>query len=84
MARSRTVPSGSIEELVEFFETHDMGDALDQMPEVQFDVDLKRKTHFVAVAEDLVGRIAEIARSKQVSSEALINSMLREKIAEGT
>ncbi len=74
--------SRSIDELVEYFETHDMGDDLDQMPEVQIDVDLARRTHLVAVAEDLVGKIADMARSRHVSSESLINSMLREKIAE--
>ena len=74
--------SGSIDELVEYFETHDMGDDLDDMPEVQFDIDLDRRTHLVAVAEDLVGKIAEMARSRHISSESLIDSMLREKIAE--
>ena len=74
--------SGSIDDLVEYFETHDMGDDLEGLPEVQFDIDLKRRTHLVAVAEDLVGKIGEMARSRHISSESLINSMLREKIAE--
>lgn len=74
--------NGSIAELVEYFETHDMGDHLDHLPEVQFDVNLKRRTHLVAVAEDLVSKIGEMARSRHISSELLINSMLREKIAE--
>ncbi len=74
--------SGSIDELVEYFETHDMGDDLENLPEVQFDIDLGRRTHLVAVAEDLVGKIGEMARSRHISSESLINSILREKIAE--
>lgn len=83
MPENRALPD-SLQELVELFDTHDMGDHLDQMPEVQADVDLKASTHLVAVAEDLVGRIAEIARARHISSEALINLMLREKIAEAS
>ena len=32
-------------ELVEFFDTHDMGEYEEALPEVHFDVDLQRKTH---------------------------------------
>ena len=75
---------GSTDDLVEYFETHDMGDDLAHLPEVEFDIDLERRTHLVAVAEDLVGKIGEIARSRHISSESLINSMLREKLAEAS
>jgi SNF2 family DNA or RNA helicase len=39
----------SIDELVEFFDTHDMGDYLEELPEVNFEVDIKRKkqNHFI-------------------------------------
>ena len=84
MARSKgeSLPTGSIDDLVEFFEAHDMGDYWDEMPEVHFDVDIKHRAHLVAVDDDLVDRIAEVARTKHVSSESLINSLLREKLAE--
>jgi hypothetical protein len=86
MARSKTesLPRGSIDELVEFFDTHDMGDYWDQMPEVHFDVDIQRRSHLVAVDDDLVGKITEVARARHVSSESLINSFLREKLAQAT
>ncbi len=84
MARSKTesLPTGSVDELVEFFDTHDMGAYWDQMPEVHFDIDIRRRSHLVAVDEDIVGKIAEVARARHVSSESLINSLLREKLAE--
>ncbi len=86
MARSRakSLPTGSIDELVEFFDGHDMGDHWDQMPEVDFDVDIERRSHLVAVDDDIVGKITKVARARHVSSQSLINSLLREKLAEAT
>jgi CopG antitoxin of type II toxin-antitoxin system len=34
---------GSSQELVDFFDTHDMGEYESQLPEVEFDIDLKRE-----------------------------------------
>ena len=43
MARSKqqTVPvPKKLDDLVEFFETHDMGDYLEQMPEAEFEIEI--------------------------------------------
>ena len=72
----------SLAELVEFFETHDMGEYWDQMPEAHFDIDIRRRKHLVALDDDLAGAVSKIARSRHVSSEALVNALLREKLAE--
>ena len=82
--KHRLLPTGSLDDLVEFFETHDMGDYLDQMPEVKMDIDLRHRKHLVALDEDLAGQVAKIARSLHVSSESLINTLLREKLAEAS
>jgi CopG antitoxin of type II toxin-antitoxin system len=74
--------SNSIAKLVELFDTHDMGELWDQMPEADFDIDLRRRRHLVALDDDLASEVAKIARSRHVSSESLINSLLREKLAE--
>lgn len=80
-SKSKTLPpSKSITELEDFFETHDMGDYWDQMPEAHFDVNIKRRKHLVALEEDIVAKVTEIAKVKKVSSEALINTWLKEKI----
>jgi hypothetical protein len=75
---------GSLDDLVEFFDTHDLGEYLQQMPEVDFEVNIKKKTHLFALDEGLVNKLMEIARSSQVPSETLINTWLREKILEHT
>jgi hypothetical protein len=85
MAKSKTksMPKfTSLDKLVEFFETHDMGDYWDEMPEVHFDIDIKRRTHLFALDEDLAERLTTIARAKRIPSKTLINEWLREKVLE--
>lgn len=67
--------------MVEFFDTHDMGEYLDEMPEALFDVNIQRRTHLVAIDEELAGRLSEIARREHVPAEALVNSWLKEKLS---
>ena len=81
--RSKKLPrSMSLDELVEFFDTHDLGEYWDEMPEARFDVDIKRRVHLFTLDSELADRLGEIARLKHTSSEALIDAWLREKIQE--
>ncbi len=73
---------GSLDELVELFDSHDLGEYFDQMPEVDFEVDIKRKGHLIALDAELADRLTAISRSKQTSPEALVNAWVREKILE--
>ena len=83
MARNKqqTLPiPKKVDDLVEFFNTHDMGDYWESMPETQFEIDIKKRTHLVAIDEEIADRIATIAKSKKTSSESLINAWLKEKV----
>jgi len=71
---------GSLDELVKFFDTHDLGEYWDQMPEAHFDVDIKKSTHLFAIDQELADKLTQIAKAKKISSEELINSWVREKI----
>ena len=71
---------GSLDELVKFFDKRDLGDYWEQMPEAQFDVNIKSRKHLVAIDEEISARLTKIAKSRKVSSEELINSWLKEKI----
>ena len=83
--RSKTLHrSKSVKELVDFFETHDMGDYWGQMPEVYFDVNIKKRRHLVALEGEVVDKLAKIAKSKRVSSESLINTWLKDGILRAT
>jgi hypothetical protein len=77
----KLTPTKSLDELVEFFETQDMGEVWEQLPAAHFDVDIKSRTHLVAIEEELAHQLAEIARSQRTSSESLINNWLREKVS---
>jgi hypothetical protein len=79
--KSKSLPKfESLDELVEFFDAQDMGQYWDEMPEAQFDINIKTKKHLVAIDEEIVPRLEEIAKSRKVSSERLINTWLKEKI----
>ena len=80
-SKSKSLPSfDSLDDLVEFFDTRDMGEYWDQMPEARLDVTIKRRKHLVAIDEEISAKLTEIAQSTKVSSEKLINSWLKEKI----
>jgi len=85
MAKNKTAPLPNFESLdglVDFFDTHDLGDYLAQMPERQFDVDLQRKERLFALDADISDKLIEIARAKNVPAETLINTWLRAKLLE--
>ena len=87
MAKSKpkSIPKfTSLDKLVEFFDTHDIGEYWDAMPEVHFDIDIKKRTHLFALDEDLAKRVTAIARAKRIPSKMLINEWLREKVFEQT
>lgn len=78
---SQQLPSfASLDELVEFFDTHDMGE-YEVLPEEYFDVNLQRRTHLIAIDEEINTRLTEIAEQEQTPAESLINAWLREKIS---
>lgn len=78
---SEQLPSfASLDELVEFFDTHDMGEYED-LPEAHLGVNLQRRTHLIAIDEEINSRLTEIAEQEQMPAESLVNSWLREKIS---
>ena len=84
-SKSKNLPQwNSIDELVDYFDSHDMADHFDHMPEVQIDVDIKSKKYLVAIEEELISKLADIAKKESISSEQLINSWLKERILETT
>jgi hypothetical protein len=72
----------SLDELVEFFDKHDMGDYWDRLPKAEFEVNIKTRKNLVAIDEKMIPGINQIAKSKRVTSAKLINTWLREKLRE--
>ena len=83
MTESKPMPKFiSLDELVEFFETHDLGEYWDRLPETHFDINLKERAYIFVLAEDLAEKLNALAKAKRVPSEQLINTWLREKLLE--
>ena len=79
--KTKTLPKfESLDELVEFFDDNDMGDYWEQLPKAHFDINIKTRKHLVAIDEEIVPKLNEVAKSTKVSSEKLINNWLREKL----
>lgn len=74
----------SLDALVKYFDTHDLGDEWEKMPEAAFDIDIQKRTHLIAIDEELIERVAVIAKARHVPAEELINSWLKEKMLEAT
>lgn len=70
----------SLDELANFFDENDFGDYLEAMPEVEFEVDLKRRKYYVAIDEEISEKLSEISRHEHLPSEKIVNGWLREKI----
>ena len=78
----QSTPFASLDELIEFFDANDVGDFLEQKPEVNFEVNLQKRTHLVAIDEKIAGRLNKIAKQEKTSAESLIDSWLKEKISD--
>lgn len=57
--------TSSIDELGELFDTHDMGESWDQMPEASFEIDIRRRKHVVTLDEDLAGEADSRSRARR-------------------
>jgi len=79
---TQQLPSfASLDELVACFDRRDMGEYEEALPEAHFDVELRRKTHLVAIDEETNNRLTEIAEQERTPAESLVNSWLKEKIS---
>ena len=75
MEESKPLPEfGTTQELVDYFDTRDMGDHWAQMQEAHFEVSLEKKTYLVAVDEEVMRSLTETARQRQTATEVLVNS----------
>ena len=73
-----------VKELVDFFDTHDMGEYESQMPEVEFEIDLKRDHYLVSVDGRLMSQLLEAAQGQQVSVELLVDAWLKKKLLQAS
>jgi hypothetical protein len=69
----------SLEAAAEFWDTHDSGDYDEYFRDVTVEVDLKPRTHLVAIEGPLYDKVRAIAKKKRVATDKLVNRWLEEK-----
>ena len=70
----------SLDDLVDFFDSKDLGDFWEELPEAKFDVNIKNKKHLFTLEDDVAKKLTRIAKTKQISSQSLINQWIKESI----
>lgn len=78
MSENRLPEFESMADLVEFFDTHDMG--YFDLPDAAFDVNIEKRTFLVAVDKDLMKKLSRAAKEQRTSTEALVNTWLEERV----
>ena len=66
----------------EFWDQHDLSNYWSKTRRVKFDVDIESEVTYYPVERDLAERIQFAARKRGVSSDALVNLWLEQKIKE--
>jgi len=84
MSRDKNIPQfKSYEEMAEFWETHSLADYWDQTEAADFEVSKQlRHRYLVPVDRELLNRLQEIARTRGVSTESLVNLLLEQRLRE--
>jgi hypothetical protein len=69
----------TIEEISEFWDTHDATDFDDQTHDVEMEFDLRSRRHYIAIDPDVLTRLREAASARGLSAESLANLWLQER-----
>ena len=72
--------SENLKGLIERFESQDMGDLLEQMPEVQFEIDLQPRKGYFRLEQSLASTLMRLAQQRGISAETLLNLWVQEKL----
>lgn len=72
--------SASIEEIIEFWDTHSTADYEEETEEVSFEIDLQEEVFTVALVPELVNLLERQAKARGVTTETLVNLWLAERL----
>jgi len=70
----------SLEEMAEFWDTHDATDFDAQTHEVSLEFDLRSRRHYLAIDPEVLTRLREAATARGLSAESLANLWLQERL----
>ena len=72
--------SHSLEEMAEFWDTHDAVDFEDQTHEVSLEFDLRAHPHYLAIDPEVLTPLREAASARGLNAESLANLWLQERV----
>lgn len=89
MARSRVkkqrdpLPEqfNNLDDAVEFWDTHSLGDYEESWKDVQCEIDIKQRTYQISLDSGIYQKLHRAARERGVSAETLVNLWLQEKVS---
>lgn len=70
----------SLEEMAEFWDTHDATDFDALTHEASLEFDLRSRRHYLAIDPDILTRLREAATARGLSTESLANLWLQERL----
>ena len=84
MSKDKNIPQfKSYEEMAEFWDTHSLSDYWDQTEPADFEIaNQLRHRSLVPVDRELLNRAQQIARTRGVSTESLVNLLLEQRLRE--
>jgi len=69
----------SLEQAADFWDTHDSAEYGDYLTDVEFEVDVKKRTYLISLDGELYRKVHAIARERGVAPETLVNRWIEEK-----
>lgn len=72
--------SQSIEEMAEFWDSHDATDFDAQTYDVDIEFDVTSGSHYIAIDPDLLSQLRRVASARGLSAESLANLWLQERL----
>jgi vacuolar-type H+-ATPase subunit C/Vma6 len=73
----------SYEEIAEFWDTHSLADYWDRTEPTVFEIaENARRRYIVSLDAELLRRLQELARTRGISTESLVNLLLEQRIQE--
>jgi hypothetical protein len=72
----------SLDEMVEFWDTHSLADYDDEIDEVEMTFDPAARRTWIGIEPDLLTELRRIARERRISTQTLVNLWLSERIAQ--
>jgi hypothetical protein len=79
-SKSSISQAQSLEEMADFWDTHDATDFEDRTYEVDMEFDLQTHRHYIAIDPDLLTRLRNEALHRGLSTESLANLWLQERL----